>query len=82
MRQRQAELSFTDSTWHDGMYERSVARSVAHMGRQEDISYHDPLPEPKRGSFKVICLECGHHFRTSSNLPMCSGCGGVDIELQ
>jgi len=31
--------------------------------------------------FKVVCMECGRKFSTSSTLPSCSKCGSSDIEV-
>jgi ribosomal protein S27E len=55
-------------------------RSIHSMGRQESLSDRLPMPRTKR--FKVICLECGQKFSSSSYIPTCSGCGGSDCELQ
>jgi hypothetical protein len=80
MRQRQAELSFTDSTWVNASAERMAARAVEKLGREQDLTYHDPLPKARGRSFKVTCLECSRTFATRSFIPTCPGCGGSDCE--
>jgi len=61
--------------------ERFNLRAIDHVGRSVDLSYHQPLPESKRGAMKVTCLECSRNFLTRSYIPTCPGCGGSDIEL-
>lgn len=31
---------------------------------------------------KVVCLECGHKFQTTKEIPYCPKCDGADIELR
>lgn len=40
------------------------------------------LADLKTHKFPVVCLECEHKFKTSSNLPTCPKCGGSDIEVR
>ena len=75
MRQMQAELSFDDSSY------KSLDWALREVFKSADLSYHAPLPEPKRGRIKVVCLECNRKFSSSSFIPSCPGCGGSDIEL-
>lgn len=34
------------------------------------------------GRLDVVCLECGHKFKTASVSPQCSKCNSVDIDLR
>ena len=78
MRKIQQELTFDDSFY----IEASVMDAVKSLGRMESFSsYHQPLPENKRNSIKVFCLECSRRFTTKSFIPTCPGCGSSDIEL-
>lgn len=83
-RKIQAELSFQDSLWFGdcGPTDAVAQRQLRELSRpaRVDSSFNLPTPEPKRGSMKVICLECSRQFSTRSFLPTCPGCGGSDVE--
>jgi len=82
MRKIQAELSFTDSQYIEVNALPSVVRdSIEKAGQDVDQTYHCPLPESKRHSTRVVCLECSRTFATRSFIPSCPGCGGSDVEL-
>lgn len=36
----------------------------------------------KREKIKVVCLECGKKFATTSFDPQCPKCNGVDIDVR
>jgi hypothetical protein len=75
MRKQQAQLSFKDSFWVNG--NDPVINRI--MANREAV--RQPLPSAKRRSVKVQCLECSRVFFTSTVIPSCPGCGGVDIDL-
>lgn len=83
MRKRQQELSYSDSTYTGSNTERFVMRTVESLGREIiDFSGHHLLPERKKHSMKLVCLECGTRFTSKSTMPSCPRCLGGDIELQ
>ena len=52
--------------WHD------APAGYRHKHKQESVD---------EASVKLVCLECGKHFRSSSSDPRCPKCGGVDYEV-
>jgi len=81
MRQRQREVSFSDSTWKDSSTERSLGRQFETLGRVQSLDTGQYLMPMKR-SMHLVCLECGKQFTSKSTLPECPQCGGSDIDLQ
>lgn len=72
MRKMQAELSFEDASYKSSRIIEQLSATTLDFTQR---------PAPRHHRMKVVCLECSHHFSTSSALPSCPGCGGSDIDL-